>query len=122
MNRNIWFNFASSEKSGEPGIRPLVDKLQRMNVVVPWFKAGKVYWPKEMKETVIIGIFMQQIRLVTKSGIKGKDDCLDTISMLGYLNPWKPSESPAAQRDEIDVYDDMDDNMDSGGGMSSYIV
>ena len=123
MGRNIWFNFASSEKSGEPGIRPVVDKLQRFNVVVPWFKAGKFYWPKEMKETVIIGLFMQQIRLTTKSGIKGKDDCLDTISMLGYLNPWKPSEAALMQANEIDVYEDMDDNIDSGGGgLSSYIV
>ena len=58
MARNIWFNFASSEKSGEPGIRPMVDKLQRMNVVVPWFKAGKMYWPEEMKQSTIMGMFM----------------------------------------------------------------
>lgn len=49
MVRNNWFNFASSSKSGEPGIRPTVDKLVRFNVVVPWFKAGKMYFPEEMK-------------------------------------------------------------------------
>ena len=26
------------------------------------------------------------------NGLKGKDDCIDTISMLMYLNAWKPSE------------------------------
>ena len=91
LTRNIWFNFASSEKSGTPGIRPTTDKLSRFNLVVPWFKAGKMYFPEELKQSVIMGHFMGQIRLATINGLKGKDDCLDTISMLGYLKPWKPS-------------------------------
>jgi len=33
---------------------------------------------------------MEQIALATKDGIKGKDDSLDTISMLQNMNPWKP--------------------------------
>ena len=50
MDRNIWFNFASSDKNNNtPGIRPVVDKLSRLNMVVPWFKAGKVYFPEEMQ-------------------------------------------------------------------------
>lgn len=93
MNRNIWFNFASSEKSGEPGIRPTVDKLSRFNLVVPWFKAGMMYFPEEMKHSVVMGHCLGQLRLATKDGLKGKDDFLDTISMLGYLSPWKPSEA-----------------------------
>jgi predicted phage terminase large subunit-like protein len=93
MSRNIWFNFASSEKNGEPGIRPTVDKLARLNLVVPWFKAGKVYFPEEMKLTETIGQFMNELRLATVDGLKGKDDCIDTISMLGYLKPWKPSDT-----------------------------
>lgn len=123
MLRNLWFNFASSEKSGEPGIRPMTDKLQRFNVVVPWFKAGKMYFPQEMKESVIMGMFTGQIRLVTHSGIKGKDDCLDTVSMLGFLRPWKPAMSTVAQV-EASVYEDDDFNRPErgSGGMSSYIV
>lgn len=102
MNRNTWFTFASSEKSGEPGIRPVVDKLSRLNLVVPWFKAGKMYFPNQMKESRIMGICMGQIALATKNGLKGKDDFLDTISQLGYLNPWKPSESsPVVEHDKI---------------------
>lgn len=93
QNRNVWFNFASSEKSNAPGIRPSVDKMTRLSLVLPWFKAGKMYWPEELKSSVIVGHFMQQIRLATSSGLKGKDDCLDTISMLGYFKPWKPSPS-----------------------------
>ena len=88
MTRNIWFNFASSGNS--PGIRPTVDKLTRFNLVVPWFKAGKIYFPEQLKTSNIIGTFMQQIKLCTINGIKGHDDCIDTISMLGYLKPWEP--------------------------------
>jgi predicted phage terminase large subunit-like protein len=93
MSRNIWFNFASSEKNGQAGIRPTVDKLSRFNLVVPWFKAGKIYFPEELKLSEILGQFMNELRLATVDGLKGKDDCIDTISMLGYLKPWKPSDT-----------------------------
>jgi predicted phage terminase large subunit-like protein len=101
MTRNIWFNFASSEKNNEPGIRPMTDKLARLNLVVPWFKAGKVYFPQELKTSVLMGEYMQELRLATSDGLKGKDDCIDTISMLGYLKPWKPSDNvPGSSEDE----------------------
>lgn len=121
MNRNIWFNFASSEKSGTPGIRPITDKLSRLNLVVPWFKAGKVYWPEELKTSVIMGHFLGQLRLATQSGIKGKDDCIDTVSMLGYLNPWKPSESAPATPAELDRWEQQNPDGDVSP-LSSYVV
>lgn len=121
MNRNIWFNFASSEKSGTPGIRPITDKLSRFNIVVPWFKAGKVYWPEELKNSIIMGLFMGQLRLATMSGLKGKDDCIDTISMLGYLNPWKPSESAPATPVEVDIWD-KEQSQGEPSALSSYVV
>ena len=126
MTRNIWFNFASSEKSGTPGIRPLTNKLARFNLVVPLFKARKIFWPQEMKTTKILGNFFGQIKLATKNGLKGKDDCLDTISMLMYLNPWKPSEAtnPMVGHNGGPGLDD-EDYEDVGVGqsaMASYIV
>lgn len=121
LNRNIWFNFASSEKSNTPGIRPITDKLSRFNLVVPWFKAGKMYFPEEMKRLQIMNLFMGQLRLVTASGIKGKDDCIDTISMLGYLNPWKPSSSAPTTPEELSVWEE-DERNENYGGMSSYVV
>lgn len=121
INRNIWFNFASSEKSGEPGIRPITDKLARFNLVVPWFKAGKMYFPTEMKTSPILGTFMQQIRLATTSGLKGKDDCIDTISMLGFLKPWKPSDSIPVTPQEMSVWED-EQRDDAPSGYASYIV
>ena len=35
---------------------------------------------------------------MTKDGIKGKDDCIDTISMLQYMNPWAPAEKISAHK------------------------
>lgn len=121
MSRNTWFNFASSEKTNTPGIRPSTDKLTRFNMVVPWFKTGKVYFPEELSKSVIVGMFLEQIRLATTSGLKGKDDCIDTISQLAYLKPWKPSESPPL---DANVSSMWDDEVSSGGGnrLSSYIV
>lgn len=121
VTRNIWFNFASSEKSGAPGIKPIIDKLSRFNLVVPWFKMGKMYFPEEMKQSTIMGIFMQQIRLATISGLKGKDDALDTISMLGFLKPWRPSDSMPATPDEIEIFESEERNQNDSP-LSNYIV
>lgn len=121
LSRNIWFNFASSEKHGAPGIRSQGDKLARFNMVVPWFKMGKFYFPTEMRQSTIVGHFMQQIRLATSSGIKGKDDCLDTISQLAYFKPWKPAET-AALRQAADGVWEPDEDEAPASGMSSYIV
>ncbi len=121
INRNIWFNFASSEKSGTPGIRPMKDKLQRFNVVVPWFKARKIWFPIEMKHSVIVGKFMEQIQFTTSNGIKGKDDCIDTISQLAYLNPWKPSESSYVHKQGIEIFDEEDMRAEVNS-LNSYIV
>lgn len=100
INRNIFFNFASNAKNNEPGIRPATNKLERFNLVVPWFKSGMMFWPEEMKTSVIMGHFLGQIKLVTINGIKGKDDCIDTVSMLGYLTPWKPTDDSGNIKDD----------------------
>ena len=121
MTRNAYFNFASSEKSGAAGIRSQGDKLTRFNMVLPWFKLGKMYFPEEMKRSVIMGIFMGQLRLVTKSGIKGKDDCVDTISQLSYLTPWKPSESAPVTPEENSLWEEQQE-VEALSGLSSYIV
>jgi phage terminase large subunit-like protein len=120
MTRNIWFNFASSEKTGKPGIRPIVNKLTRFNLIVPLFKAGKMYFPTELKTSKIMAHFYGQIRLATKNGLKGKDDCLDTISQLMYLNAWKPSEEIAVPDSSSGMW--KDSFPDEPSAISSYIV
>ena len=120
MSRNIWFNFASSDK-GRIGIRPTADKLTRFNVVVPWFKAGKMYFPVEMKSSVIMGEFLQEMKLATINGLKGHDDCLDTISMLAYMHTWKPSEEVVFIKSENNIWEE-DMPSDEPSGIISYIV
>ena len=121
MSRNIWFNFAMEK--GRPGIRPETNKLSRFNLVVPLFKAGKMYFPTEMRTTPIIGEFMSEISLATINGLKGKDDCLDTISMLMNLTPWKPTEDSPLVQDEKGQWamDDEDDDRNRNP-LNSYIV
>ena len=122
FTRNIWFTFASSEKSGAPGIRSAGDKLVRMNMVLPWFKAGKMHFPKEMQTSNIMGLFMGQLRLVTQNGIKGKDDCLDTISQLAYLKPWKPSQSRPVEHTTTESSYWTTPTQEAPSALSSYIV
>lgn len=118
LNRNIWFNF--SQEKGQPGVRPEADKLSRFNRVVPLFKSGKIYFPDEMRTSKIIGEFLSEITLATINGLKGKDDCLDTISMLMHLTPWKPSEDAPMSR-QGDMWE-LDEPNEAVGGISSYIV
>lgn len=90
--RNTYFNLASSEANGAPGIRPMQNKLTRFNMVVPWFKTQRMWFPEDLKvSSPTLGKFMTQIRLATSNGLKGKDDCIDTISMLAFLKPYAPS-------------------------------
>lgn len=87
--RDKYFNLTMMK--GQPGIRPTTDKLSRFNMVVPLFKAGKVFFAEELKKSKVLGIGIEQLALVTRDGIKGKDDFVDTISMLQYMQPWKPT-------------------------------
>ena len=121
MNRNIWFNFASDQRGNVPGIRPMLDKLSRLNLVVPWFKVGKMYFPEEMKNSIIMGTAMGQLRLATTSGLKGKDDFLDTISMLAFLTVWKPSEALPMSLQDLDHWGD-DHKKEMESSLASYIV
>lgn len=121
LNRNVFFNFASSN-GGQPGIRPATSKLARFNLVVPWFKTGKMYFPEEMRNSTIMGLFMGQLKLATINGLKGKDDCIDTISMLGYLNPWKPQAGMVPVNQSGDPMWDDDFDRDDNNPLSSYIV
>ena len=120
MSRNLWFNFASSTKTGEPGIRPTVDKLTRFNLVVPLFRAGKVYFPEELKGTETLNHFISQIGLATKNGIKGKDDCLDAISQLQYINAWKPAQSSEGSQSHDPLWDSIQQEPEPVG-LDSYI-
>jgi len=126
--RDKYFNL--THHNGEPGIRPATDKLSRFNMVVPQFKAGKIIFPEELKKTREVGLFIEQISLATRDGIKGKDDCLDTISMLQYMNPWASAPldfdqngfKSADHPDRMWGSNDLNPREMDDGGFSSYVV
>lgn len=121
--KNVFFNLASKNNSSQPGIRPATDKMQRFNVMVPLFKAGKMYFPREMTSSKLYVEMMEELKLASLAGFKSKhDDAIDTISMLALLNVFKPG-TPSAVHfdDQKQVWFEPD--VDTGhSGISSYIV
>jgi phage terminase large subunit-like protein len=121
MDRNIYVNLASENNNNQPGIRPTTNKMQRFNVVVPWFKAGKIYFPEDMKQGECMRQALDELKLVCPSGFKSKhDDFSDTVSMLALLNTWVPAQDTNLVQDphsylwsdeeDEDIYDDVYDS------------
>ena len=121
ISRNIWFNLASDNNSNRPGIRPNTNKLQRFNTVVPWFKAKKIWFPEELKDSKEMVEMIDELSLASASGFKSlHNDCIDTISMLASLTAWKPSEyTPSPEESVNHLWEDWEDSNDYS---SSYIV
>ena len=60
-----------------------------------------------------------------RDGLMGKDDCIDTISMLTQMNPWKPNpedETPAEQVSTDDPIWGTEAEMDEEVGLDAYVV
>jgi phage terminase large subunit-like protein len=128
LERNQYFSLASEPDSKEIGLRPNTNKLVRFNTVVPLFKARKVFLPIERKLEAPIVELVNELSLASVSGFKSKnDDGIDTISMLGSLRPWKPSEEAPLQplsdsRDSVSNMWELDVHEDRIDRMASYIV
>lgn len=101
QTRNLYFNLAKDKGSNQLGIRPVTDKLQRFRTMEPLFKMGKMYFPNELRDSPILQEFMQEISQASFTGFKSKhDDCIDTISMLSSMSPWKPSSESVMKKAE----------------------
>ena len=121
LTRNVHFTLASNGNGNNPGIRPLTSKLSRFNLMVPDFKAGKMYFPEEARTTKVVHAFVEELSLITPLGFKSKnDDCIDNISMLPLLGAWKPGE-PMPMR-EVNGMWEVDEPEEDTGSMSSYVV
>lgn len=107
-HRNCFFSLACEGKSKEPGLRPNTNKLVRFNVVVPWFKTHKIWFPEECANDPTMIEAKDELTKAAKGKFKSKhDDFIDTISMLGSLKAWKPDQVTPAP-DESDIYwDDL---------------
>ena len=123
MERNLFFTLASDNNSNQPGIRPSTNKLQRFNVIVPWFKSGKMYFPEQMKQSTPMKQAMDELKLVSPSGFKSKhDDFSDTISMLALLTVWAPTqETNISQQEGQDIWGDYEE-VDYSSSYDSYVV
>lgn len=124
LNRNIYFPLTSENNDTKPGIRPNTNKMVRFNTVVPLFKARKIFFPIEKKNTPELIEAINELSLAAVGGFRSKhDDFIDSISMLASMNPWKPSEEgtlhPSDSEDGMWELDDMDDPVDR---FQSYIV
>lgn len=122
MTRNCWFTLASSNNGKQPGIRPLTDKIGRFNLVVPWFKTGKMFYPEQLRTHSVVAAHVEEITMATMLGFKTKhDDCVDTISMLPLLQAWRPSEPVPMVQNDSGVWA-PDEAEEVTGGYSSYVV
>ena len=123
IKRRIFFNLASSGNSNRPGIRPNTNKLQRFFVVVPWFKAGEMYFPEEMKLEKPMIEMMEEIKLASGNGLKSKhDDAIDTVSMLAAMSVFLPSEEAPMQYSEHSGIFEMAKAVEDVTTFSTYTV
>ena len=122
MNRNIYFPLASEGNDSKPGIRPNTNKLVRFNTMVPYFKARKIFFPIEKKNSEPLVEARNELELATPGGFKSKhDDFIDTISMLASLTPWKPSEEAPLHATDGGMWE-MDEEDEPLDRLASYIV
>lgn len=120
--RNTYFTLVSEGNKNEPGIRPTTNKMVRFNTMVPMFKAGKVFFPKELDKDPRILEGVNELSLAAVSGFRSKhDDFLDSISMLSLMKAWKPSEEAPMVETEGGMWE-VEGNEDTYNRMSSYVV
>ena len=126
IERNIFFPLTSEGNNNNPGIRPSTNKFTRFSTVVPLFKAGKIYFPEEMKDTALIKEAINELTLASHGGFKSKhDDFIDIVSMLSLMKAWKPSNDvPLVYNEESKIWEvDYDNQLDAGlDSYSNYIV
>lgn len=120
MVHNVWFKFASGSGNNQLGIKRNTDKLTGFTYVLPLFKDQKMFFPIDKIDTEPMKVFKEQISLALKTGFKGKDDFLDTISMLPFMGATKPSKDVEVQRDRTGVWTNYQHQEYSS--LDSYII
>ncbi|WAW11600.1 terminase large subunit [Acinetobacter phage nACB1] len=123
VKRRIFFNLASSGNSNRPGIRPNTNKLQRFLVTVPWFKAGEMFFPEEMKNEKVMIEMLEELRLASANGLKSKhDDAIDTVSMLAAMSVFLPdAENPVQYQEDTGLFASPTSHVDVTP-LSTYVV
>jgi hypothetical protein len=122
LTRNVYFSLTQERNSTELGLRPNTNKLQRLNVVVPLFKLHKVWFPTELRYEKCMLEAMDEITKAAKAKLKSKhDDFLDTISMLGSMPAYKPSQVTPKPDAQDKIWDDWAPDEESAA-LDGYLV
>lgn len=121
--RNIYFNIASDNNGNRDGIRPVGDKMERFNQILPWIKQKKFYFPEDLRDHEAVQEAVEELFLATYNGFKSKhDDFLDTMSMLSVMKAFRPSQTRSMVYDtETSVWAE-DSYEEEDTGMGSYLV
>jgi hypothetical protein len=97
--------------------------MERFNVVLPLFKLHKIWFPLEMKESAPLAEAIDELSLASRKGFKSKhDDFIDTISMLGSMDPWKPSQVTPKPQEGDRYWEDWGDGDDDHNALDGYLV
>lgn len=121
LSRNIFFPLASDKSSNQLGIRPSTNKLQRFNVVVPLFKMQKIWFPRQKRYTKVLEEGIEELKLASMGGFRSKhDDFIDTVSMLGSIKAWKPSQVTPNPEANDDIWAEM--SPQENGSLENYLV
>ncbi len=96
ITRNIFFNLAGqvnkTNQTTTEGIRRTGRKIDNFKMCVPLFKAKKIWLPIELRNDKMIVELLEELRYATQDEFKSKnDDVGDGVSMLMWMNPYKPS-------------------------------
>lgn len=123
-SRNIYFTIAQELNSTQRGFRPSKNKFERFNVVVPLFKLHKIRFPLELRDSPMLREMIDELTLASREKFKSKhDDFIDTISQLGMIRAWKPSQvAPRPSQDEDKYWEEWEPEREEGAAVERYVV
>lgn len=91
IRKNVFFNFAGKGKT--EGVRRTGKKIDNFKLIVPQFKARKIWLPTELKDHELVVELLEELRFATNEEFKSKhDDAADMVSMLLELDAFPPSQ------------------------------
>ena len=128
MRRGIFFNIGRDKGKKDRGFVSSVDKVTRFTSVVPMFKLGRINFPKNLKNSEMLKVGLEQIELISSKGYASRhDDFGDCVAMLGQMHLIKPSiekakqiEKPKSRLEQIFDESDLFDE-DTPSVISSYL-
>lgn len=125
--RDVYFPFAenltntrygrTAQGGNTAGVFTSTNKITALSVVVPWFKRREIFFPTELVGTPALSELLNEIRLVSPSGIRSRyDDMLDMVSQLGKIEIMPSSFYSGNTYDHDEFYEE------EGSELEGYIV